>query len=121
MLCDDLKALREKRKMTNQQISDASGVPLSSVNRVFSGQTDNPGFLMIRDIVVAMKGSLDEIAGIKHHSSADDQIIALYERSIANKDRWIKRLFVFSVSVVAVILVFLLIDILDPSIGFIRK
>lgn len=120
MLCDDLKALREKRKMTNQQISDASGVPLSSVNRVFSGQTDNPGFLMIRDIVIAMKGSLDEIAGIKHQSSADDQIIALYERSIANKDRWIKRLFIFSVSIVVGVMVFLLIDILDPAIGFIR-
>lgn len=121
MLCDELKSLREKRKMTNQQISDASGVPLSSVNRVFSGQTDNPGFLMIRDIVIALEGSLDEIAGIKHHSSADDHIIALYERSIANKDRWIKRLFVFSVSVVAVMLIFLLIDIIDPGIGFIRQ
>lgn len=120
MLCDELKALREKRKMTNQQISDASGVPLSSVNRVFSGQTDNPGFLLIRDIVVAMKGSLDEIAGIKHYSSADDQIIALYERSLANKDRWIKRLFFFSVSIVAVMMLFLLIDILSPTIGYIR-
>jgi transcriptional regulator with XRE-family HTH domain len=120
MLCDDLKALREKRKMTNQQISDASGVPLSSVNRVFSGQTDNPGFLMIRDIVVAMKGSLDEIAGIKHQSTADDQIIKLYERTIAEKDLWLKRLFIFSVSVVAVLLIFLLIDIISPSTGYIR-
>lgn len=120
MLCDELKALREKRKMTNQQISDASGVPLSSVNRVFSGQTDNPGFLLIRDIVVSMKGSLDEIAGIKHHSSADDQIIALYERSLANKDRWIKRLFVFSVTLVVGAIILLLIDILSPTVGYIR-
>lgn len=120
MLCDELKSLREKRKMTNQQISEASGVPLSSVNRVFSGQTDNPGFLLIRDIVVAMKGSLDEIAGIKHHSSADDQIIALYERAIVNKNRWIRWLFFFSVSMVGVFVVFLLIDVFSPHIGYIR-
>ena len=42
MLHHKLTDLKEKRGLTNQQISNKSGVPLSTVTRVFNGQTDNP-------------------------------------------------------------------------------
>ena len=44
MLSTQLKLLKEKRKLTNQQLSDLSGVPVGTINRILSGQTDNPAF-----------------------------------------------------------------------------
>ena len=65
MLATQLKLLKEKRGLTNQQLADLSGVPVGTVNRILSGQTDNPSFQTICDLVLAMDGSLDELAGIE--------------------------------------------------------
>ena len=64
MLYEKLKALKMSKNLTIQEISEKSGVPSSTVSRIFSGQTDNPSFQNICDIVIAMGGSLDELAGI---------------------------------------------------------
>ena len=64
MITEKLTELKEKSALTNQQIADLSGVPLSTVTRIFSGQTDNPSFQTISDIVNVMGGSLDEIVGV---------------------------------------------------------
>ena len=65
MLATQLKLMKEKRGLTNQQLADLSGVPVGTVNRILSGQTDNPSFQTICDLVLAMDGSLDELAGIE--------------------------------------------------------
>ena len=44
MISAQLKELKDKRKLTNQQLADLSGVPLGTINRILSGQTDNPAF-----------------------------------------------------------------------------
>ena len=54
MLSTQLKLLKEKRKLTNQQLSDLSGVPVGTINRILSGQTDNPSFQTVCDMVMAM-------------------------------------------------------------------
>ena len=58
MLSTQLKLLKEKRKLTNQQLSDLSGVPVGTINRILSVQTDNPSFQTVCDMVMAMDGSL---------------------------------------------------------------
>lgn len=60
----DLNALKEKHGLTNQQISDASGVPLGTVSGIFSGQTARPAFQDIVAILTAMEESVDEFCGI---------------------------------------------------------
>ena len=66
MLSTQLKLLKEKRKLTNQQLSDLSGVPVGTINRILSGQTDNPSFQTVCDMVMAMDGSLDpRLVGIQ--------------------------------------------------------
>lgn len=45
MLHDQLKELKNRKNLTAQEIADRSGVPLSTVNKILSGQTDNPAFL----------------------------------------------------------------------------
>lgn len=128
MLSTQLKILKEKRKLTNQQLSDLSGVPVGTINRILSGQTDNPSFQTVCDMVLAMDGSLDEIVGIKETPDenaekkvrANQEVLSLYESMIASKNQWIHRLFVCC-CVLTLVLIFLVVfDLTNPAVGFFR-
>lgn len=128
MLSTQLKILKEKRKLTNQQLSDLSGVPVGTINRILSGQTDNPSFQTVCDMVLAMDGSLDEIVGIKETPDenaekkvrANQEILSLYESMIVSKNQWIHRLFVCC-CVLTLVLIFLVVfDLTNPAVGFFR-
>lgn len=62
-LRNKLNALKEKHGLTNQQISDASGVPLGTVSGIFSGQTARPAFQDVTAILNALNESVDEFCG----------------------------------------------------------
>ena len=128
MTSDYLKALKLKKNLTNQELSDLSGVPVGTINRIMANQTDNPSFQTVCDIVIALDGSLDERAGIrpKKDSEAENakytpEIEAIYKQMIHSKDKWIFRLFVFSCVIVAFIVFLLIFDLLNPNIGFFRR
>lgn len=128
MTSDYLKALKLKKNLTNQELSDLSGVPVGTINRIMANQTDNPSFQTVCDIVIALDGSLDELAGIrpKKDSEAENakytpEIEAIYKQMIHSKDKWIFRLFVFSCVIVAFIVFVLIFDLLNPTIGFFRR
>ena len=122
-----IKASERKRKLTNQQLSDLSGVPVGTINRILSGQTDNPSFQTVCDMVMAMDGSLDELGGHpardspgreKKPGQPGDPI--LYEAMIESKNKWLHRLFVCC-CVLTLVLIFLVIfDLMNPSVGFFR-
>ena len=128
MTSDYLKALKLKKNLTNQELSDLSGVPVGTINRILANQTDNPSFQTVCDIVIALDGSLDELAGIrpKKDNEAENakytpEIEAIYKQMIHSKDKWIFRLFVFSCVIVAFIVFLLIFDLLNPNIGFFRR
>ena len=128
MTSDYLKALKLKKNLTNQELSDLSGVPVGTINRIMANQTDNPSFQTVCDIVIALDGSLDELAGIrpKKDSEAENakytpEIEAIYKQMIHSKDKWIFRWFVFSCVIVAFIVFLLIFDLLNPNIGFFRR
>lgn len=125
MLSDQLKQLKEERKLTNQQLADISGVPLGTINRILSGQTDNPSFQTICDIVLAMDGSLDELAGIQVETETavkakapGREIIELYQEIISNKEKWIHRLFVCCCCLTLVLVAIVGYDLTHPTVGF---
>ena len=122
---NQLKQLKEKRKLTNQQLSDLSGVPIGTVNRILSGQTDNPSFQAVCDMVMAMDGSLDEMVGIKEEAASTTErkpvgkeIIQLYEAIIADKNKWMVRLFTCCCVLTIVLIGIVAYDLLNPHIGF---
>ena len=128
MTSDYLKALKLKKNLTNQELSDLSGVPVGTINRIMANQTDNPSFQTVCDIVIALDGSLDELAGIrpKKDNEAENakytpEIEAIYKQMIHSKDKWSFRLFVFSCVIVAFIVFLLIFDLLNPNIGFFRR
>lgn len=66
MLFKYLQDLQLQCGLSNTEISDMSGVPKPTVDKVLSGRTDNPTFNTVVDIVLAMNGSIDDIVGILH-------------------------------------------------------
>ena len=126
MLSTRLKELKDQRKLTNQQLSDLSGVPVGTINRIMAGQTDNPSFQTVCDMVMAMDGSLDELAGIQtpgggEPSPPGEDLIRLYERTIEGKEKWLYRLFFFCCVLIAVLLGVLIYDLTHPMVGFFRQ
>lgn len=122
MLADDLKRLKEQKNLTTQQLADLSGLPASTISRILSGQTDSPGFQNVCDLVGAMGGSLDELAGFsnKKEPAEENALVELYEKTISEKNRWIRWLFIANCVFAGAFIVLLLIDILNGGIGFIR-
>lgn len=125
MLSTQLKLLKEKRKLTNQQLSDLSGVPIGTINRILSGQTDNPSFQAVCDMVMAMDGSLDELVGIKEEAHAEKKgpgqdILSLYQSMLESKDMWMHRLFVCCCFLMLVIVGIVAFDLMNPTVGFFR-
>lgn len=126
MIGMQLKELKDKRKLTNQQLADLSGVPIGTINRILAGQTENPSFQTVYDMVVAMEGSLDELAGIRpqNHEEApspDNGIIRLYEKMIEGKDKWLFRLFICCGILTLFVMGMLTYDLLNPAVGFFRR
>ena len=126
MLSTRLKELKDQRKLTNQQLSDLSGVPVGTINRIMAGQTDNPSFQTVCDMVRAMGWSLDELAGMQtpgggEPSPPGEDLIRLYERTIEGKEKWLYRLFFLCCVLVAVLLGVLIYDLTHPMVGFFRQ
>ena len=146
-IVETLKNMKSEQNLTLQQISSASGVPLSTVNRILSGQTENPSF---RD-VAAMDGLLDAITGLQKLESENGQLLdsnvmqlllsmqnyyaktldatrQQYMRELENKDkqyrdiltdknRWLRRMFFCLIGMLAVISFLLIVDFINPTIG----
>ncbi len=126
MISDYLKTLKTKKNITNQELSDLSGVPVGTINRIMANQTENPSFQTVCDIVMALDGSLDELAGIKTRTAEragqlDTEVVAMYKEVVASKEKWLHRLFVCLCVLVLFILAVFLFDILNPSVGFFQR
>lgn len=122
MILAKLKELKAAKGLTNQQIADLSGVPLSTVTRVFNGQTDNPNIQTLEDIVQGMGVTLEDITGVKQEKlDPDDNLIQVYKDIIQNQRKYIKILAGALISIVIVILIMLFLDMFILDVGYIRR
>ena len=65
-ICEYLRWLKESGDYTHQQLSDLTGIPYGTIPKYFSGLEDeSASFEIVRKLVMAMGGSLDELAGIR--------------------------------------------------------
>lgn len=113
MLKEDLNELKDKRHMTLQDIADKSGVPLSTVKKIFNGNTRDPGYLSLKPILDVLQDDKSD--------SQTEEMTDLYERIIKHKNKWIKFLTILSVSFAAIFIALLIYDLCDLSVGFIRN
>lgn len=129
MIRVQLREMKEKSGLSNKELAERSGISLPTVNRIMSGQTDIPNYQTVCDLVMAMGGSMDELAGIQRKPAPEQEtsaegymaVIRDKNRIIAEKDRWIKRLFFISLALLTILLSILIYDYLHPMIGFIQR
>ncbi|MBP3319102.1 MAG: helix-turn-helix transcriptional regulator [Ruminiclostridium sp.] len=91
---ESLKALKTKGNFSNQAISDLSGVPSSTVNRILRGDSE-PGVNTLAAMVYSMGGSLDQVCGFPAKpdasSSADGYKVAIahLEKTNRRQGHWL--------------------------------
>lgn len=118
-----LNKLKEEKGLTAKEIAEASGVPLTTVNRILSGQTPDPCYSTVCKLLDVLGASdddkkvlLTENSDVEHYKS----MIALYERGLAQRNNWIRILAGVLFGIIAVIIIVLVIDILNPNMGYVR-
>lgn len=130
MVATYIRSLMEEQGITSAQLSERSGVPVTTINRLISGQTENPTIQNCADLVTALNGSLDEMMGIHtklegakgvHIYTAAWETGMAYRAIIASKEKWITRLYICLLVMVAAIIFILILDILHPDLGWIRR
>ena len=88
MWLDNLKELKKKTGMSAKQIADVTKLPERTVNRIFSGDTDNPYVDTIHRIVTALGGSLDDIFADTKVVVGDQTLVTLQENvDVATAER----------------------------------
>ena len=128
----EINTKKAESGMTNQQISDASGVPKPTVDRVLRGGTDEPRAQTLLDIAAVFDYDL---VPTQQPDAAKDaharQIAALYESQLADLRRqlnitraekarsihilgWIVAVLVLGIFAI------LLFDALNPTVGWFR-
>lgn len=83
MWLDNLKEFKKKTGMSSRQIADKSGLPERSVNRIFSGDTENPTIDTIHRIAMAMNVSLDDIFADTKTVVATESLVEAKEATTA--------------------------------------
>lgn len=87
-----LNALKDKNNLTQRQLADMTGIPVGTLPRYFGALDDDAAnFEVVRKLVVAMHGSLDELAEIplrqaEHDESAYKAVVAGLEARLDEKN-----------------------------------
>ena len=127
-----LNTLKSTGNWTYQQLSEVSGVPSSTISRLFKGQMVS--MESAAAVIQAMGGSLDILMGIQQAansaelSTEEKEMYATALRhsreTLTEQRKWIRRFFTafcISVGLMVFILLAILIDALHPMIGWIRS
>lgn len=145
-IIEGIVARKVEIQMTSQQLSDASGVPKSTIDRILRGDTPNPSMQTILDLAAAvgysfgnhpqLEPAVHNAAGIKDPLIL--QIISVYEDRVrsyeerikrntahfnmllSEKNRWIKLSLTLNIILVIFICAVLLYDATHPDVGWIR-
>lgn len=79
MWLDNLKELKKAKGMSAKQIAEKTNLPERTVNRILSGDTDNPYVDTLHRIVTVLGGSLDDIL-------ADTKVVVATESLVEVKE-----------------------------------
>lgn len=134
-ICDRLNAVKQKSGLTLTAWADRSGVPVSTISRILSGCTENPGLQTVVDLVAAAEVPLSDVlpdllpppeaAPAAQPSDAllaeKDARIAGLERQVAFRSRWMRLLAIICTTLVAVLAFLLIYDALSPHVGWFRS
>lgn len=81
-----IKMLREQRGMTTNELAFATGLNVTYIWRVESGETEDPGLQRISKIVEAIKGRGDHIVALFLHPNPSNEYIQALAREAQLSD-----------------------------------
>ena len=117
-----LKELKEKANLNIKEISDRSGVPYSTVQKIFSGETENPNSDAVYHIIKALGFKVEDLYEEIQNKKMDSvDLIKILEIQNKINEQYInslkrdKRILIFMLSFF--ILFFLAMTALDISNG----
>lgn len=88
-LPEKLKEEKNRQGLTNQQLSDISGVPIATTSRILTGAVANPGIFYITALCAALNVSLDDLMGAASQSGGCAAELAQLRQELAHKNELI--------------------------------
>ena len=79
MWLNNIKELKKAKGMSAKQIAELTNLPERTVNRIFSGDTNNPYIDTLHRIVTVLGGSLDDILADTKAVVGDRDLVTLQE------------------------------------------
>ena len=116
------EAVMSEKNLTNRDVARMANISEATVSRTLTGRGQNASVATL----IAICDALD-VAAEPEEPARNIALEQVYQARIddlklviANKERWIRRLFVVCLALVGFVLGALLIDMLNPDIGWIR-
>jgi len=78
---DSIRRLMTERGFTSESLSEACGVPKSTIDKIASGATDNPRYRSLKSIVHALGISVDDFMLLTDGSEAtasEKQLVEMF-------------------------------------------
>lgn len=145
-IIDGIIARKNTIGMTNQQLSDASGVPKTTIDRILRKETANPSMQTILDLAAAVGYSFsnhpEQLPATPQEIGINDpmvqHLINVYENRgrnyeerikrttshfnmlLAEKNRWLKFSLTMNVILIVFICFIVILDATMPDVGWIR-
>lgn len=127
-----MRAKRDSLGLSNQDLVDMTGVSLTTVRRVMTDpDTNGLSFETVARLANALNLSIDEYIGVSRETSMQtdvEQLVRAHEAHmttmrlfIRKQERWLRFSVAMNVLIVAAVMVILFVDILNPTIGWIRR
>lgn len=129
MISDRLNEERKRRGLTNQQLAELSGVPLSTITRVLNGETKDPTITTLNAITTALGITLDDIFHDVSNAEHGTELISrqVFNIMLAEKNSQIARLqnekkvlFIILMACFVLVFAFTLVDAINGLVGWIR-
>lgn len=125
--------LRGRYGVTLQDVAQKSGIPLSTLRRTLQGETGTPmstyEMLVTQGLGATMHEFVEEIYGAvpqaeeptQRYTAAVRLLLAEKDRRIQQLGKWLRRAVIYSVSVTGILIGFSLYDVLNPTVGWLRR
>lgn len=136
-ICAALRQAKDAAGETNHSLSEATGIPESTVAKILSGTRSDPTFSNVAALAAALDLSLDRLAG--RQPPPDDAAVlraqlagaqkmegvlnsrlAVYERGVRQRNAAICVLLAMTVLLASVFVLYVILDFRNPEYGFFR-
>ena len=136
-ICAALRQAKDAAGETNHSLSEATGIPESTVAKILSGARSDPTFSNVAALAAALDLSLDrlagsqpppddaavlraQLAGAQKMESVLNSRLAVYERGVRQRNAAICALMGMTVLFASVFVLYVILDLRNPEYGFFR-